>query len=139
MTLVTRPRSRSPVSEEAEAAARVVLGLTVGVGGMAGVMGASGAEPIVVIAVPTIALVIALLIGAVPLAGWAGVAVWAVLLPSAHGEAILAPLAMIMLCLGIAIGPERLTSWIGRDVAGRHGEDEQQPEGWIEEDGHPVD
>lgn len=139
MTQATRPRSRSPVSEEAAAAARVVLGLTIGVGGIAGIMGAGIGQPLVVVALPTLALVIALLLGAVPLAGWAGAAVWAVLLPSAHGEAILAPMAMILLCLAIAIGPDRLTSWIGRDVAGRHGTDGRQPEGWIEEDGHPVE
>ena len=139
MTLATRRRSRSPASEEAIAAVRVVLALTIAVGGMAAVMGAGTGLPLIVAAVPTVALVIALMIGAVPLAGWAGVAVWAVLLPSAHGEAILAPLAMIALCLAIAIGPERLTSWIGRDVSGRNAEDERKDEGWIEEDGHPVD
>jgi len=139
MTLATRRRSRSPASEEAIAAVRVILALTIAVGGMAAVMGAGTGLPLIVAAVPTVALVIALMIGAVPLAGWAGVAVWAVLLPSAHGEAILAPLAMIALCLAIAIGPERLTSWIGRDVSGRNAEDERKDEGWIEEDGHSVD
>ena len=64
---------------------------------------------------------------------------WATLLPSAHGEALLAPLAMMVLCLAIAIGPDRLVSWVGRNVAVRHVVDEPQPAGWIEEDGHPVE
>ena len=42
-------------------------------------------------------------------------------------------------CLAIAIGPDRLGSWIGRNVATRHDVDESQPAGWIEEDGHPVE
>jgi hypothetical protein len=137
MTLATRPRSHAPVSEEALAAARVVLGMTVGVGGMAALIGWGSDQPIAVIALPVVVLVIAIVRGAVPVAGWAGVAVWATLLPSAHGEALLAPIAMIVLCLAIAIGPDRLGSWVGRDVAGRRRDDE--PEGWIEEDGHPVD
>jgi hypothetical protein len=139
MTLATRPRSRTPVSEEAVAAARVVLGLTVGVGGMAALMGWGNQQSIVVIALPLLVLVIAIVRGAVPVAGWAGVAVWATLLPSAHGEALLAPIAMMVLCLAIAIGPDRLASWIGRNVAGRHEAEESQPAGWIEEDGHPVE
>ena len=120
------------------AAARVVLGLTVVVGAMAAVIGWGSEQAIAVIALPALVLVIAILRGMVPLAGWAGVAVWATLLPSAHGEAILAPVVMIVLCLAIAIGPERLASWVGREVAGRHGADARDPEGWIEEDGHPV-
>jgi hypothetical protein len=139
MTLATRPRSSSPVSEEAVAAARVVLGLTVGVGGMAALMGWGNEQPIVVVALPVLVLVIAIVRGAVPVAGWAGVAVWATLLPSAHGEALLAPIAMMVLCLAIAIGPDRLASWIGRNVTGQHDADASQPAGWIEEDGHTVE
>jgi hypothetical protein len=139
MTLATRPRSRTPVSEEAMAAARVVLALTVGVGGMAALMGWGNEDSIALIAVPVLVLVIAIVRGAVPVAGWAGVAVWAALLPSAHGEALLAPIAMMVLCLAIAIGPDRLASWIGRNVAGRPDAEDRQPEGWIEEDGHPVE
>lgn len=137
MTLATRPRSRTPASEEAVAAARVILGLTVGVGGMAALVGWGSEEPIVVIALPVLVLVVAIVRGSVSVAGWAGVAVWATLLPFAHGEALLAPIAMIVLCLAIAIGPDRLASWVGRDVAGRRRASE--PDGWIEEDGRPVD
>ena len=79
MTLGTRRRSRSPVSEEAAAGARVVLGLTIGVGAMAAAMGAATEGPIVVIALPMLAVLVALVRGNVPLAGWAGIAVWATL------------------------------------------------------------
>ena len=139
MTLATRPRSRTPVSEEAAAVARVVLGLTVAVGGLAALIGWGNDDSIAVIALPVLVLVIAIIRGAVAVAGWAGVAVWATLLPSAHGEALLAPIAMMVLCLAIAIGPDRLGSWVGRNVAARHVVDESQPAGWIEEDGNPVE
>lgn len=136
MTLATRRRRRSPVSEEAAAAARLVLALSIAVGGMAAVMGAVSGNSIVLVAVPVLTLVIVLARGAVSLAGWAGVAVWAAILPSANGEALLAPLAMIVLCLAIAIGPDRLSTWVGRDVAGTGA---HSPEGWIEEDGSPLE
>lgn len=139
MTLATRRHSRTPVSEEAVAAARVVLGLTIGVGLMTAAMGAATEGPIVVIALPTLVLLAAVARGMVPLAGWAGVAVWAVLLAPAHDEALLAPLAMIVLCLAIAIGPERMLSWVHRDVVGHADADVRRPDGWIEEDGRPVD
>jgi hypothetical protein len=136
MTLATRRRRRSPVSEEAAAAARLVLALSIAVGGMAAVMGAVSGNPIVLVALPALALAVAVARGAVPLAGWAGAAVWAALLPSADGEALLAPIAMIVLCLAIAIGPDRLSSWVGRDLAGSGA---RSPEGWIEEDGNPLE
>ena len=139
MTLATRRRSRSPVSEEAAAGARVVLGLTIGVGAMAAAIGAATEGPIVVIALPTLAMLVALVRGNVPFAGWAGIAVWATLLPSAHDEALLAPLAMMALCLAIAIGPERLLSWVGRDAVGHREAEVRAARGWIEEDGRQVD
>jgi hypothetical protein len=139
MTLASRGRSRSPVSDEAAAGARVVLGLTIGVGAMAAAMGAATDGLIMVIAAPTLVLLVALVRGNVALAGWAGMAVWATLLPSAHDEALLAPLAMIVLCLAIAIGPERLLSWIGRDAVGLRDADDRLSNGWIEEDGRLVD
>ncbi len=116
-----------------------MLGLTVGVGAMAAAIGAATEQPIAVIAAPTLVLLVTILRGRVPLAGWAGVAVWATLLPSAHDEALVAPLAMIVLCLAIAIGPERLLSWVHRDAVGRTGPGARGPQGWIEEDGRPVE
>jgi len=139
MTLATRPRSRTPVSEEASAAARVILGMTVAVGGLAALIGWGNEESIALIALPVLVLVIAIVRGAVGVAGWAGVAVWATLLPYAHGEALLAPIAMMVLCLATAIGPDGLASWVGRNVAVGHHVDESRTAGWIEEDGHPVE
>jgi hypothetical protein len=139
MTLATRRRSRSPASEEAAAAARVVLGMTLAVGGMAAAIGAASGDPILAIALPTVALSLALLVRAVTLAGWAGVAVWLVLLPSTRGEAILAPLVMVALCLAVAIGPDRLLAWLGRDVVGHPADEARLSAGWIEEDGRPVE
>ena len=139
MTLATRRRSRSPASEEAAAAARVILGMTVAVGGMAAAIGAAAGDPILAIAAPTAALGLALVVHAVTVAGWAGVVVWLVLLPSTRGEAILAPLVMAALCLTVAIGPDRLLAWLGRDVVGHPAEESRPSAGWIEEDGRPVD
>jgi hypothetical protein len=139
MALVTRRRSRSPASEEAAAAARVVLAMTLAVGGMASAIGAAAGDPILTIALPTAALALALLGHAVTLAGWAGLAVWLVLVPSTRGEAILAPLVMAALCLAVAIGPDRLMAWLGRDVVGHPADAARPSAGWIEEDGRPVD
>ena len=139
MTAATGRRSRAPASEEAAAAARVVVGVTIGVGGLASLIGLASGEQIALIGLPTLAVVAAVVRGSVPAIGWASAAVWAFLLPHAHEEALVAPLAMIVLSLGIAIGPERLLGWLGRDVA-RHATPEARPgDGWIEEDGHPVD
>ncbi|MGH2446804.1 MAG: hypothetical protein ACRDGD_12325 [Candidatus Limnocylindria bacterium] len=138
MTVATRRGSRSQASEEAVAAARVVLGLTIGVGFMAAAMGAATGDPISLVVVPTLVLVASLAFvsrsdRAVMVAGMAGVAVWLVLLPQAHAEAMLAPLAMIVLCLAIALGPDRLLGWIGRDVRGRASVEAPPDDGWIEE------
>ena len=139
MALATRRRSRSPVSEEVAAAARVVLALTVGVGAMGAAMGAAAGDPIAIIGLPSAVLALALIRNAVAAAGWAGVAVWLVLVTAARGEAILAPLVMVVLCLGVAIGPDGLLAWIGRNVAARRTPGPRGPDGWIEEDGRPVD
>ena len=138
MALATR-RSRSPASEEVAAAARVVLALTLGVGAMGAAMAAAANDPIAIIGVPSAVLAFALMRHAVAVAGWAGVAIWLVLLPAASGEAMLAPLVMVALCLAVAIGPDGLLAWIGRNVAGRRAPEPRGPDGWIEEDGRPVD
>jgi hypothetical protein len=139
MALATRRRSRSPASEEAAAAARVILAMTVAVGGMAAVIGAAAGDPIMAIGLPTAVLSIALIARAVPTAGWAGVAVWLVLLPSTRAEAILAPAVMAALCLSVATGPDRLLAWIRRDAGGGTRTEPSAFDGWIEEDGRLVD
>jgi len=129
-----RRRPTTDASEGADAFRRVVLGLTAAVGAMVAGIGAATGQPMLMAAMPTGAILVALAGGRVDAAGWAGAAVWMVLVPSARGEALLAPLAMIALCLAIAVSPERLLAWIGRDVRGRPPGDVQAAEGWIEED-----
>ena len=115
--------------------------MTAAVGGMFAGIGAAAGQSLPLVALPTLALAlcIAWLVaterwrdGAVTLAGSAGLAVWMVLLPGAHGEAALAPLSMIVLCLAIAVRPDRLAGWIERELSGRPGR-EPLPEGSIEE------
>jgi hypothetical protein len=125
-------------SEEAIAAARVVLGMTLAVGGMAAAIGASAGTPLVLLAIPTGAAAAALLLRAVRVAAWAAAAVWVLLAPHASGEALVAPVVMASLCLAIAVGPDRLLGWVGRDAVGI-APDATGSAGWIEEDGRPVD
>ena len=119
------------------AAARVVLGLTIAVGGMAAAIGATGAQPLVAVAIPTLVALAGVLRHSATLAGWAGMGVWLLLLPHARGEGLIAPLAMAVLCAAIAVGPERFADWIGRDLSGIR--DRRREDGWIEEDGRPLD
>jgi F0F1-type ATP synthase assembly protein I len=134
-----RPRGRA-VSDEADAFVRVVLGLTIAVGAMTAAFGAASGGPIVLVALPTVVLLAARVRGSDALAGWLAATVWIALLPFAHGEALLAPLAMIVLCLAVALGPARLLSWVGYDLIGHREDDVPRPAGgWIEEDGRSVD
>ncbi|MGH2385019.1 MAG: hypothetical protein ACRDGB_08235 [Candidatus Limnocylindria bacterium] len=123
--------------EGAEAAVRAIFGLTAAVGTMAAAMAAvTGQLPL--IALPTLVLLGWLVVGA-PVAGaaYAGAAVWLVLAPTAQGEALLAPLAMVVLCIAIALGPERVLAWLSRDAApavDSVGDDH----GWIEDEPHRI-
>ena len=46
---------------------------------------------------------------------------------------------MIVLCVAIAIGPDRLVSWVVEDVAGApRAPRGTTAQGWIEEDGLPL-
>jgi len=138
----TRPIMRLPLAahprtaygEDAEAAVRAVFGLTVGVGGLAAAMAAAAGE-LPLVALPTVALLGLLLFGAsIVGAAYAAGGVWLVLLPLAPGEALLVPLTMIVLCLAIAFGPDRLLGWVARDLQGTPpAEPPATPEGWIEE------
>lgn len=125
---------RTPYGEEAEAAGRAIFGLTAAVGAVATAMiAATGELPL--IGLPTLVLLGCLVIGA-PVGGaaYAGAAVWLVLAPTAQGEGLLAPLAMVSICLVIAIGPDRLRSWLERDAA-PGGLERVVGDGWIEEVG----
>jgi hypothetical protein len=137
MTVAGRRHAHRGVSEETVAAARVVLGLTIAVGGMTSVIGAATGQSIMVAALPTAMVCIGVLRRVMPLAGWAGVVVWLLLVPSVHGEALLAPGAMSVLCAAIAIGPDRFASWVGRDFAG--GAVDRRSDAWIEEDGRRLE
>ena len=125
-------------SEEAIAAARVVLGMTLAVGGMTAAIGVSAGTALVLLAIPTGLAAAALLLHAVRVAAWAAAAVWLLLLPHAPGEALVAPAVMASLCLAIAVGPDRLLGWVGRDAVGM-APHAAGSAGWIEEDGRPVD
>jgi hypothetical protein len=139
MAVTAGRRTRARASEEVVAVARVVVAGTIGVGAMAAAIGISTGEPIALIGVPTLILGIAVLRGWITLIGWSSTAIWAVLLPHAREEALVAPLAMIVLSLGIAIGPDRLLAWLGRDVAAARELEHGTDDGWIEEEGHPID
>lgn len=124
---------RTSDGEDAEAVVRAIFGLTAAVGAVGTAMfAATGQLPL--IGLPTLLLIGCLAVGA-PVAGAAFVAagVWLVLAPTAHGEGLLAPLAMVLLCVAIAVGPERFLSWLGQDVAPGPG-GAAADEGWIEAD-----
>jgi len=124
---------RTTYGEDAEAVVRAIFGVTVAVGTVGAVMlAATGQLPF--IGLPTLLLLGCLVLGA-PVAGaaYAAAAVWLVLAPIAHGEALLAPVAMVIGCLAIALGPERLLSWLAHDFAPGPGRAAER-EGWIEAD-----
>jgi hypothetical protein len=123
--------------EDAEAAVRALFGLTAGVGGFAAVIAlVAGQLPLT--AIPTLVLIGCLLFGApVVVAAYGAASVWLVLLPAAQGEALLVPLAMIVLCLAVAVGPDRLLSWLWRDAT-PVSDDGSAGEGWIEEEPRRV-
>jgi hypothetical protein len=126
--------NRTSRGEDAEAAVRAVLALTAGIGAIAAVIDlAAGRAP--VIALPTLLLAAGVAVAATIVAAYAAAGVWLVLVPVAPGEALLAPLAMILICVAIAVGPERMMSWAARDAAppldGPH--DPVEPDGWIED------
>lgn len=132
MVVQTRHRRPHAGSEEAAAATRLVLGLSAAVGGMAGGIGLVAGEPMGWLTMPTAVLVVALATRATAIAGWAAAVMWAGILPEAHAEAMIGPLAMLVSCVTIAIGPSRLLSLVRRDLRGRPG-DRSRDSAWIEE------
>jgi len=135
MRLPTAAGHRTAYGEDAEAAVRAVFGLTAGVGGLSAAV-AAATDQLPLTAIPTLVL-LACLLGGVPIfvAAYAAASVWLVIVPAAPGEALLVPLTMIVVCLAIALGPDRLLSWIARDAAPAPSQADGE-EGWIEED-HP--
>ena len=124
---------RTAYSEDADAVVRAIFGLTAGVGAFAAA-GAAATGQLPLIVIPTLALLGFRLTGAsIALAASAAASTWALLLPAASGEGLLVPLTMIVLCLAIAVGPDRLLSWLAGDAtpASKPRVDER---GWIEDD-----
>jgi hypothetical protein len=139
MRLPLAANPRTAYGEDAEAAVRALFGLTAGVGGFAAVIAvAAGQLPLT--GIPTLMLLGCLVAGvSIVVSAYAAAGVWVVLLPAAPGEAILVPLAMIALCLAVAVGPDRMLSWIARDAAPGSSEGAGAvAEGWIEEEPRRV-
>lgn len=130
LTMVRRGRT---ASDEGAAVVRVVMAVTAASGAMLGLLQVVDETPPVVVA-PALLLLVALARGNMPVAAWAAGAVWAVMLPLAAGIAILAPILMVVICVAIAIGPDRAIAWIRDDWSGRDAASVATT-GWIEE--HP--
>ena len=125
---------RTVYGEDAEAAIRALLGLTIAVGGLLSLM-AVATDGVPWTALSTLVL-LGLLVGRAPIewAAWAALSVWLMLLPSTPLEALIAPLSMIAICLAVALGPERLLSWLSRDVTASPPSSAGAQEGWIEDE-----
>lgn len=132
-TSIMTVRTQAVVPEEIVAAERAILGLTAGVGAMAAAASAVVADPLALIAAPTLVLMGLLARGLVPVAAYAAVAVWLGLVLRAPGEAMLVPLAMAVVCIAIGMGPDRLLRWVREDFGGRSEEEPVEETGWIEE------
>jgi hypothetical protein len=133
MRTLLAARRRTAYSEDAEAVVRALLGLTAGAGAFAAA-GAAATGQLPLIGLPTMVLLGLLLAGAsTSLAGYAAGSVWVLLLPAASGEGLLVPLTMIVLCLAVAVGPDRLLSWMAHDVAPGSAP-RVEDRGWIEEE-----
>jgi hypothetical protein len=126
-------------SEEAAAATTIVLGLSAAVGGMAGGIGLVSGSGLGWLVAPTAVLLAMLATGRIINAAWSGVVLWAGLLPHARADAMLGPLLMIVACLAIALGPDRLLAIVLRDLDVRAAKPDRAPRagrdavGWIED------
>jgi hypothetical protein len=133
MGTLTAAGRRTAYGEDAQAVVRALLGLTAGAGAFAAAAAASTGQ-LPLIGLPTLALLGLLLAGAsITWAASAAVGIWTLLLPAASGEGILVPLTMIVVCLALALGPDRLLSWLARDAAPGSAP-RVEDRGWIEED-----
>jgi hypothetical protein len=137
MHMLARVRRESPMGEAEIAAASVVLALTATVGGMVSLLTAvQGSVPL--IALPTAALLVSMARHATVASAWWALAAWAALLPMAMSMGIVAPMLMMVVCLGLAIGPERVAGWVGErmKISPPATDPEGTPEsvGWIEDD-----
>ena len=124
-------QTRLVPGEETTAATRAVLALSLGVGAMAAGGSALIGDPLVLVGVPTLAVAAAVARGAMTPAAYAAACLWLMFVMRVQGEAVLVPIAMAVICLGVALGPDRLEAWFS---------DTREPEppgaaeeGWIEE------
>ena len=135
--LLARMRRDAPMGEPEIAAASVVLALTATVGCMVTVLDlVQGQLPLV--ALPTVGLLVSVARHEIVAGSWWSMAAWAALLPLALNMGIVAPLLMMVVCLGLAIGPDRVTEWAIERMKVTPPPAERGPEpeaiGWIEED-----
>jgi hypothetical protein len=131
MLMATGPRTA--YGEDAEAVVRALFGLTAGVGAFA-TAGAVSTGELPLIAIPTLALLGSLLLRtSIVVAASAAASVWLILLPMVSGEGLLVPAMMLVMCVAIAVGPDRMLAWAASDAAPAL--DPPAPGGgWIEED-----
>jgi hypothetical protein len=135
-------RRVEPGSEEWAAAHGLLVAVTAATGGMLSAFAVVAGEPPLA-AVPALLVAVG---GRVHLRdsvrGGAGAGIWFLVAPHAHAEALVAPLLMAVAWITVAIGPERLWSWIraewaGRDVPPPHvdaGAADAAAVAWIEDD-----
>jgi hypothetical protein len=124
-------RMRRPArSEEGEAAERVIVFVSVVVGAMLTLFESVAAFPMLV-ALATLGLAVALVLRATGFAPWAALALWATILIRTEGWALVPPLMMMVLCLALAMGPDRLLDWMRDEWNGRDVSDPRS--GWIED------
>jgi hypothetical protein len=119
-------------TEEGDAIYRVALALTIASGGMVAAFQLVEEMPPLT-AVPALLALVGVVGRAPIIAAWAATATWVLLIPMAPGVGIAAPMAMGVLCLAFAVGPDRMARWVRTDWSGRDREDPDAAAGWIEE------
>lgn len=135
MEVLGRLRRSSPMGEEERAASSVVLAVTATVGVMLVLLSAVQGS-LAPIAFPTAALLVGMAHRNPVASAWCALVAWLTLLPIAAGSAVVAPLLMVVICLALAIGPDRLLAWaethmrLGLPRAGS----DPATAGWIEDD-----
>jgi hypothetical protein len=135
--LIGKLRRESPMGEPEIAAASVVMALTATVGVMVSLLAAVQGG-VALIALPTAALLVSMARHATVASAWVALAAWAALVPMAMGMGTLAPALMMVVCLGLAIGPGRVAAWVQErmKVSPPPADPGAMPEsvGWIEDD-----
>ena len=135
METIARLRRTTPMGEEERAASSVVLAVTAAVGVMLVLLSAVHGT-FAPIAVPTAALLIAMARRAPEASAWCALVAWSTLLPMGDGTGVIAPVLMILICLALAIGPDRVLAWIEAHVRLGSSATTTDPQamGWIEDD-----